>query len=140
MSNNNNNGAEKNRFSNAPAPQRSKAGFVWLLIMLILGTMILFNSCSPEQKHDLNQSIFEQRLKDKAIESIVLIPEGENVYNVEGKLKEKTSDERGNQYISRIILSDELEKVCGSQAQKSLWKTTIPFSGTLFLPVFCPFC
>ncbi|MBE6377358.1 MAG: ATP-dependent metallopeptidase FtsH/Yme1/Tma family protein [Lentisphaerae bacterium] len=111
MSYNNNSGApEKNKYPGGSAPQRSKAGFVWLLIMLILGSMILFKSCSPEQKHDLNQSIFEQRLKDKAIESIVLIPDGENVYNVEGKLKEKTSDERGNQYISRVILSADLEK------------------------------
>ncbi len=111
MSDQNRSGMPDNRkFSQSQPPRRSKAGFVWLLIMLALGGMLFFKSCSPDKKHDINQSIFESRLKDKAIESVTLIPDGENIYNVEGKLKEKTSDEKGNRYISRIILSDELEK------------------------------
>ena len=117
MSNQNKSGMPDNRKS-SQIPRRSKAGFVWLLIMLALGGMLFFKSCSPDEKHDINQSIFELRLKDKAIESVTLIPDGNNIFNVEGKLREKTSDERGNRYISRVILSDELEKTLRESGAK----------------------
>ena len=113
MNDNNSGKTPKNNRQSAPGnepPRRSRAGVVWLLIMLMLGTMLLFKTCGPDQQQELNQSGFEHRLKEKSIDTILLIPAGDRVFNIEGKLKKTGTSENREFYITRVVMSEELEK------------------------------
>ena len=89
----------------------SKAGLVWLVIMIVLSSMLLFKSCGPDQQKELNQTAFEQHLKQKTIATVELIPDGDNVFRAEGKLKVPSSDGKSatTHYVSRLLKSDALD-------------------------------
>ena len=90
-------------------PRRSRASIIWTVIMLALGAMLLFNTCNFDKQKVLTQSEFENYLTNDRISTVILTPAGDNVFNVEGKLK-NTSSGKDEFYVSRVVLSDELDK------------------------------
>ena len=56
MSNNDNGRMPENRKKPAvppKSPHRSRAGLVWLLIMIMIGVMLLFKAFSPEKQQEI---------------------------------------------------------------------------------------
>ncbi|MBO5668618.1 MAG: ATP-dependent zinc metalloprotease FtsH [Lentisphaeria bacterium] len=96
----------------AAPPRRSRAGVVWLLIMLMLGVMMLFKTFGPEQQKELNQSEFERLLQEKKVDTVNLVSDGEQIFRVEGELKKDEKNKGSSQeyYVSRVIMSETLEK------------------------------
>ena len=92
-------------------PRRSKAGMVWLLVMIMLGTMMLFKTFGPEQQQELNQSEFERRLQDNTITTVNMVADGDNIFLVEGELKSDEDDSTPQYYKTRVILSDTLQEL-----------------------------
>ncbi|MBE6389557.1 MAG: ATP-dependent metallopeptidase FtsH/Yme1/Tma family protein [Lentisphaerae bacterium] len=101
---------QNRRIPPAP-PRRSRAGMVWLLIMIMLGAMMLFKTFGPEQQKELNQSEFERLLKEKKVDTVNLVSDGERIFRVEGELKkdENTKGSAQEYYVSRVIMSENLE-------------------------------
>ncbi len=115
--------SEKNKSgSNQPAgkkgipplpPRRtSRAGVVWLLIMIMLGAMLMFKTFGPDQQKELNQSAFEKHLAAGNIISAEMIPDGNDIFRVEGEMSVKTADTKSaparSYYVTRVIMSDHL--------------------------------
>ncbi len=93
-------------------PRSSKAGIVWLIIMILLGVMLMFRS--SDQPEVLTQSAFESKLRDKTILTMKLLQDSNDVFQIEGEMK--TSAKTGNDkssahinYSTRIVMSDELD-------------------------------
>ena len=130
MSNENKNKPEeKSPASNRPSPRDTgrspKAAIVWLLIMLIIGSLFLFKGFGSGEKREITQSQFESMLKAKLIDTAVLVSEGDNVFTVEGLLKNtqlppKKGDKkaaakapRQNRYRTRVIYTENLDSLLG---------------------------
>ena len=100
-----------------PPRHGSRAGVVWLLIMIALGSMLMFKTFGPDQQKELNQSAFETLLNQKNIISAELTPDGGNIFRVEGEIKRGAAPSAvknsasGNYYATRVIMSDALDKL-----------------------------
>ncbi len=119
--NENNNGQKpdnQRNFTPQRPVRRSKAGLVWLLIMIMLGTMMLFKTFGPEQQQELNQSEFERRLQEQTITTVNMIADGDNIFLVEGELKNNGDDSSPQYYKTRVILSDDLEYLMRTSGAK----------------------
>ncbi len=95
------------------SPNRSRAGLVWLLIMIMIGIMLLFKAFSPEQQQEINQSEFEKQLKDNTISTVNMVADGDGIFHIEGELKKEEKEEGNNSptyYVTRVVMSDSLEK------------------------------
>ena len=83
------------RENSRPEPREGnrspKAALVWLVIMLVIGSLFLFKGFGTSQSRDITQSQFESMLKEKLISTAVLVSEGDNVFTVEGVLKPQPS-------------------------------------------------
>ena len=97
-------------------PRHSRAGMVWLLIMIMLGTMLMFKTFGPDQQRELNQTAFENMLAEKRIATINMSPDGEKIFRIEGELRRTDAAVNANQnpenkeyYVTRVIMSDTLE-------------------------------
>ena len=120
---------EKSPENNRPAPREAvrspKAALVWLIIMLVIGSLFLFKGFGAGEKRDISQSQFESMLKSKLIDTAVLVSEGDNVFTVEGLIKnvqpagqkaDKKADKkapRQNRYRTRVIYTDNLDTLLG---------------------------
>ena len=90
-----------------------KAAVVWLIIMLIIGTLFLFKGFGSSRSRDLTQSQFEAMLKSKMVATAVLVSEGDNVFTVSGTLKsapatDKKAKKKENRYHTRVVYSNTL--------------------------------
>ena len=126
---NKNKAEEKSPGGNRPVPREPvrspKAAIVWLIIMLIIGSLFLFKGFGPGEKRDITQSQFESMLKSKLIDTAVLVSEGDNVFTVEGLIKnvqpagqkaDKKADKkaaRQNRYRTRVVYTDNLDTLLG---------------------------
>ena len=106
---------------NRPAPRESgrspKSAIVWLIIMLIIGSLFFFKDFGASEKRELTQSQFENMLKSHQIATAVLVSEGDKVFTVEGVLKDTQPADpkaagkkakRPNRYKTRVIFNDNL--------------------------------
>ena len=99
-------------------PHRSKAGLVWLLVMIMLGTMMLFKTFGPEQQQELNQSEFEKQLLEKAVNTVNMVADGDNIFIIEGELKSDDNDSSPHYYTTRVVMSDTLENALRTSGAK----------------------
>ena len=100
---------------NKRSPQ---AAVVWLIIMLIIGTLFLFKGFGSSRSRDLTQSQFEAMLKSKMVATAVLVSEGDNVFTVSGTLKsapatDKKAKKKENRYHTRVVYSNTLNDLLG---------------------------
>ncbi len=108
-------GPGKSKLPPVPPRRTSRAGMVWLVIMIVLGAMLMFKTFGPEQQKDLSQSAFEKHLAAGNITSAEMIPDGNNVFRVEGEMKNSAVKDAGAKsapsryyYVTRVIMSDQL--------------------------------
>ena len=105
---------KKNPQNRPELPHRSsRAGMVWLLIMILLGTMLIFKAFGPEQQKEINQTAFENLLKEKRIATVELVSDGDNIFRAEGELRPKSEQKNNSSiqyYVSRVMMSDDLSK------------------------------
>ncbi len=122
----------KNRPGNQPPenkrpvpgePNRSpRAAIVWLVIMLIIGSLFFFKGFGSPEKRDITQSQFENMLKNQQIATAVLVSEGDKVFTVDGILKdndpaagkEGKKVKKPRHYRTRVIYTDNLNSLLGS--------------------------
>ena len=112
----------------ADAPRRnSRAGIVWLAILLGLGALALFKGYDSEKVRQLDQSLFESYLEAGRIASARLTSDSGRIFTVEGELRPAPAASgaaasgaaapagevpaAGNEtrYRSRVIFSDRLD-------------------------------
>ena len=119
----------------------SKAGLVWLVIMIVLSSMLLFKSCGPDQQKELNQTAFEQHLKQKTIATVELTPDGDSIFRAEGKMKDSSPDGKSatTHYVVRLLKSDALDALLReSKAEVTIGNDSSGFWNFIFaslLPV-----
>ena len=99
-------------------PHRSRAGLVWLLIMIALGMMLMFKSFGPDNQRELNQTGFENMLKEKRIATANLNADGEKLFRIEGELRRTSEEVQSNRnpenkeyYTTRVVMSDDLQRL-----------------------------
>ena len=123
---------EERNTDNRPDPRENnrspKAAIVWLIIMLVIGSLFLFKGFGSPQSRDITQSQFESMLSAKLISTAVLVSEGDNVFTVEGVLKTQPAlplppdakteagktekkKERPQRYRTRVIYNDSLNEL-----------------------------
>ena len=115
----------------ADAPRRnSRAGIVWLAILLALGTLALFKGYDAEKVRQLDQSVFEKYLEDGRIATARMTSDNDRIFSVEGELRppaaalpetEKSSAPAASplppkapeemRYRSRVIYSERLDSL-----------------------------
>ena len=93
-----------------------RAAIVWLVIMLLIGSLFLFKGFGSGQKADISQSQFEMMLRADLIETAVLVSEGDRVFTVEGLLKKPSSGKSTKssipeRYRTRVIYSSALNEL-----------------------------
>ncbi|MBR4884970.1 MAG: ATP-dependent metallopeptidase FtsH/Yme1/Tma family protein, partial [Lentisphaeria bacterium] len=114
---------EKKQVDNRPVSTDSrrspKAAIVWLIIMLIIGTLFLFKGFGSSDTRELTQSQFESLIKSDRIATAVLVSEGDKVFTVSGLLKkdpaaaaaqgkDQKKAAKEKRYSTRVIYSEEL--------------------------------
>ncbi len=128
-------GREKNnpfQRGRLPAPRSSRAAVVWLVLLLAIGSLVLFRGYGPSKVVTLSQSEFERFLRESKVASAVMTAESDRIFNVEGKLRsgaagseskvvenkapESTRGGRGNlsgltPYKTRVIYSERLAEL-----------------------------
>lgn len=113
--NNNNNGNKPENKRRSPAvnqPRRSKAGLVWMLIMVLIGIMLLFKAFTPEQQQEINQSEFEEYLAKQKVNTVNMVADGDGIFQIEGELKKPEKSDSSAPpiyYTTRVVMSDSLE-------------------------------
>ena len=123
MSDDKNKIEEKSPGPNRPAPRESnarspKAAIVWLVIMLIIGSLFFFKGFGASDTKNISQSQFESMLKDRQIATAVLVSEGDKVFTIEGVLKSdpaaaqpKKKNAREKRYRTRVVYTESLNSL-----------------------------
>ena len=123
MSDDKNKIEEKSPGPNRPAPRENnarspKAAIVWLVIMLIIGSLFFFKGFGASDTKNISQSQFESMLKDRQIATAVLVSEGDKVFTVEGVLKSdpaaaqtKKKNAREKRYRTRVVYTESLNSL-----------------------------
>ena len=113
------------------APRRnSRAGIVWLVILLALGALALFKGYDTEKVLQLDQSAFEKYLAAGRIASARMTSDNDRIFAVEGELRPPAAAEEsakpaatpapavipapkgtGIRYRSRVIYSERLDSL-----------------------------
>ncbi|MHB9137906.1 MAG: ATP-dependent zinc metalloprotease FtsH [Victivallaceae bacterium] len=121
---NKNNDDDNNRQGIPPSfsGKPSKAAFVWILIFIALGAMIVFQFNNKAGAQDKDQAFFEQEIAAGKIISVKLVPETDRIMYAEWKSKlnpeelakirkdnYKAPDYR--KYKARIIYSEGLDQM-----------------------------
>ncbi len=122
------------------APRTSRAAIVWLVVLLVLGTLVLFKGYGPSKIDTFNQTEFEKKLAAGEILTAVMTAESDRIFTVEGRYRKlpaaaipasvsqpsapKSSELTGGnaligdptigQYRSRVIFSEELNRLLQS--------------------------
>ena len=118
--NQNNNGNQPDKRNTPPRPHRSRAALVWLFIMLLIGMMLLFKSGSANQPEEPNQTQFEKYLQEKRIDTVNMVADGDNIFRIEGALKNDKDKSDGEQqlYTTRVVMSDSLDQALRDSGAK----------------------
>jgi len=111
-------------------PHRSRAGLVWLLIFIMIGSMLLFKTFGPEQQKELNQTEFERRLESNNVKTINMIAEGDDIFRIEGEMRgaDSKNESAPDYYITRVVMSDSLQNAM----RKSEAKITVDSNNSGF--------
>ena len=91
-------------------PGSSKSAFVWLIVLLIIGGLLLFKNYSPKDVKTLKQSEFENLLGKKLITSAVIVNDSENIYDIEGKYTRENGKDQLD-YRTKVIYSPQLAEL-----------------------------
>ena len=123
MSDDKNKIEEKSPGPNRPAPRENnarspKAAIVWLVIMLIIGSLFFFKGFGASDTRNISQSQFENMLRERQIATAVLVSEGDKVFSVEGVLKSdpaaaqpKKKNAREKRYRTRVVYTESLNSL-----------------------------
>ena len=107
---------QKKRNTREEGRRPPRAAIVWLVIMLLIGSLFLFKGFGSGQKADISQSQFEMMLRADLIETAVLVSEGDRVFTVEGFLRKpgsgkETKNAIPERYRTRVIFSNALNEL-----------------------------
>ena len=107
---------QKKRNAQGEGRRPPRAAIVWLVIMLLIGSLFLFKGFGSGQKADISQSQFELMLRSDLIETAVLVSEGDRVFTVEGFIKKPgsgkgTKSPIPERYRTRVIYSNALNEL-----------------------------
>ena len=70
------------------APRRnSRAGIVWLLILLVLGSLALFKGYDSDKVRRIDQTAFEKLLEEGRVATARMTSENDRIFTVEGELR-----------------------------------------------------
>ena len=118
------------------------AVFVWLLIFITIILLVVFTYHQPQNSEDWDQTQFEKELRNGTIETIVLTPETDVIYEAKGKyhLGEATKvagkdDESSGNYSAKLIWSENLDKLVRSQNVKLKAKNQETWVKTLLITI-----
>ena len=116
--NDNKNGNDKpDNFPRTQPPRRSRAGLVWLLIMILIGVMLMFKTFAPDQQMQPNQSEFESMLNAKKISTINMTAQGDDIFLIDGELN-NTNHNEIKLYTTRVVMSDSLQNAMRESGAK----------------------
>ena len=99
---------EQRRNAQGESRRPPRAAIVWLVIMLLIGSLFLFKGFGGGQKADISQSQFEMMLRADLIETAVLVSEGDRVFTVEGLLKKPSSGKATKSSISKKLATGSM--------------------------------
>lgn len=125
-------GREKNnpfQRGRLPAPRSSRAAVVWLVLLLAIGSLVLFRGYGPSKVVTLSQSEFERLLRESKVASAVMTAESDRIFNVEGKLR---SGAAGSE--SKVVENKTPENARGGRGNLSgltPYKTRVIYSERL---------
>ncbi len=117
--------------SNTQIPQRSsKAAFVWLIIAIVIGILLVYKFQGNAISRNLSQNEFEQYLSNGRIVSAMVSSETDRILYIKGKFKLSPEEQRQQHlrhgginsnigfYATRVIfseaLNEQLQKLCPS--------------------------
>lgn len=116
-----------------PAPGTKKppfAFFVWLIIIIVVATLFIFRFSDGASVKQWDQAEFERNVAKKIVLSSELTPQGEDIYDVEGKFKLSQSQidalqrskgkdvSKTGKYRTRIVWSKQLNELMQQNVQK----------------------
>ena len=66
------------------APRPTRAGLVWLVVLLVIGALVMLKGVGPEKMLNLSQSEFESLLTKKQIKTANMTGETDRIFTVDG--------------------------------------------------------
>ena len=106
------------------------AFFVWLIIIIVVATLFIFRFSDSTSVKQWDQAEFERNIAKKIVLSADLTPQGEDIYDVDGKFKlskaeiealERTQGKdvsKYGKYRTRIVWSKQLSELMQQNVNK----------------------
>ena len=95
-------------------PRSGKAAWVWLIIFLFIGALLIFRTPSADKPQVLSQSAFEALLFKGDVTEASVTPESNRILNIEGKYTVRTgagdkAPQKKVAFNTRVLASERLD-------------------------------